>query len=83
MQSLGVISVNIWQILISLINLLLLYLIFKYFLFKPVTRMLEKRQSELDERYAKADEAKRAAEENYFLRSGITKMNTRELTSSR
>ena len=33
-QSLDIISVNIWQILISLINLLILFLMLKKFLFK-------------------------------------------------
>ncbi len=33
MQSLDVISVNLWQILISLCNLLILYLILKQFLY--------------------------------------------------
>ncbi len=64
MQSLDIISVNIWQILISLANLTLLFLIIKRFLFKPVKNMLSKRQAEIDERYGAADEAKRAAEED-------------------
>ncbi len=64
MQSLEVISVNVWQILISLLNLIILFLIIKKFLFKPVGKMLAKRQSELDARYNAADEAKRAAEED-------------------
>ncbi len=63
MQTLEVISVNFWQILISLLNLLILFLLFKKFLFKPVNNMLSKRQAELDERYNAADDAKRAAEE--------------------
>ena len=42
MQSLEVISVNIWHILISLCNLLILFLIVKRFLFKPVKKALEK-----------------------------------------
>ncbi len=67
MQSLEVISVNIWQILVSLINLILLFLIVKKFLFKPVNTMLSKRQRELDEKYEAADEAKRLAEENKLL----------------
>lgn len=67
MQSLEVISVNIWQILVSLINLILLFLIVKKFLFKPVNTMLAKRQQELDETYEAADEAKRLAEENKLL----------------
>lgn len=67
MQSLEVISVNIWQILVSLINLILLFLIVKKFLFKPVNTMLSNRQRELDEKYEAADEAKRLAEENKLL----------------
>ncbi len=67
MQSLEVISVNIWDTLISLINLILLFLIVKIFLFKPVNNMLAKRQSELDEQYEAAEEAKRKAEENKAL----------------
>lgn len=64
MQNLDVISVNLWQILISLCNLILLFLILKKFLYQPVTRMMQKRQEELDERYAAADEAQRQAESN-------------------
>ncbi len=64
MQNLEVISVNIWQILISLLNLIILFLIIKKFLFKPVNKMLLNRQNELDERYNDANEAKRIAEEN-------------------
>ena len=67
MQSLEVISVNIWQTLVSLLNLLILFLLFKKFLFKPVNNMLEKRQSEIDEKYAAADEAKRVAEDDRLL----------------
>ena len=67
MQSLEVISVNLWQILASLLNLLVLFLLFKLFLFKPVNNMLAKRQSEIDKRYADADEAKRKANEDKLL----------------
>ena len=67
MQSLEVISVNIWQILISLLNLLILLLMFKKFLFKPVNNMLAKRQSEIDAKYEAADEARKSAEEDKLL----------------
>lgn len=67
MQSLEVISVNLWQIFISLLNLLILFLLFKKFLFGPVNKMLAKRQSEIDARYDAADEAKRIAEEDKLL----------------
>ena len=46
MQNLSVISINIWQILISLVNLLLLTLAIKKFLFKPVQKVLETRRME-------------------------------------
>ena len=57
MQTLEIISVNLWQILISLANLLLIFLILKKFLFKPVQNMLDKRQGEVDAQYASAEQA--------------------------
>ena len=56
-ESLGVISLNIWHILISLINLVILFLVIKKFLFKPVKNMFAKREQELADKYAKADDA--------------------------
>ena len=64
MQTLDIISVNLWHILVSLANLLLIFLIVKRFLFKPVQGVFEKRRAELEHRYAAADEAQRVAEEN-------------------
>ncbi len=64
MQSLDIISVNIWTILISLVNLYILYRIIKRFLFKPVQKVLDQRQQELDGQYARAEKAEADAEEN-------------------
>ena len=64
MQTLDVISVNLWGILISLTNLFLLFLIIKKFLFKPVKNVLEKRQKELDDQYVAAKDAQLKADEN-------------------
>ncbi len=64
MQTLDVISVNIWQILISLLNLVLLFLILKKFLFKPVKKMLAKRKEDLDAQYENAQKAEDEAEEH-------------------
>ncbi len=61
MQSLDIISINFWNILISLANLLILFLLMKKFLYKPVTQVLEKRRAEINGDYAAADEAKRTA----------------------
>ncbi len=57
MQSLDIISVNFWQILVSLCNLLILFFVIKKFLFAPVEKMLSARQAEIDKQYDKADEA--------------------------
>ena len=64
MQTLDVISVNIWQIFISLCNLLILFLILKKFLYKPVKRVLAERQHSIDSKYSEADNAVKAAKEN-------------------
>ncbi len=61
MQSLDVISVNLWQIIVSLINLILLFLIIKRFLYKPVKKMLEERQKTIDGNYEDAEKAKEKA----------------------
>ena len=60
-MSMEVISVNIWLILISLCNLLILFLILKKFLFKPVTKTLDERKKAIDADYAAAAEANSAA----------------------
>ena len=62
MQNLGIISVNLWQILISLANLTILFLLLKKFLYKPVTKMLEARRAEIDSQYSDAEAAKNSAE---------------------
>ncbi len=64
MQASEIISVNIWQIVVSLLNLFLLFLIVKKFLFKPVKRVLESRQSKIDAQYAEAEEALSSAKES-------------------
>ena len=56
MQSLDIISVNIWQTLISLCNLLIIFLILKKFLFGPVQAMIKTRREQVDKIYTDADE---------------------------
>lgn len=64
MQHLEIISLNVWQILISLCNLLILFVILKRFLYKPVNKVLAARQQAVDSQYAEAEEAKKKAEED-------------------
>ncbi len=59
-----VISVNIWQILISLCNLVIIFLIMKKFLFAPVRKVIAQRQAKIDADYAAAEEANTKAQES-------------------
>lgn len=61
MQPLEIISVNLWQMVISLCNLVILFLILKKFLYKPVKKVLAQRQAAVDEQYAAARQAEEAA----------------------
>ena len=61
-NNLAIISVNLWQILISLCNLLIIFLILKKFLFKPVRNIIATRKAQIDADYAKADEAAKKAQ---------------------
>lgn len=62
------IGVNPWTALFTLLNFLLLFFVAKKFLFVPVKNMIDSRQKEIDDMYAKADAAKeqaQALEEEY------------------
>ena len=64
MQTLEIISVNLWQILISLANLLLIFLILKKFLFKPVKKVMDERKALVDKQFADAAAAQAEADQN-------------------
>ena len=64
MQTLEIISVNLWQILISVANLLIIYLILKKFLFKPVTKVMDDRKAMVDKQFADAEAAQQEADAN-------------------
>ena len=62
-QSLDIISVNLWQILISLANLLIMFLILKRFLFNPVHKIFAQRQEQVDKLYGDAETDRNAAKD--------------------
>lgn len=62
MQSLDVISINLWQILISLCNLVILFLILKKFLYKPVKNVVKEREEDLKNKYSQAENCMAQAE---------------------
>lgn len=55
-------GVNPWTALFTLANTVTLFIVLKKSLFKPVMKMIEDRQNEIDEMYQKADDSKRQAE---------------------
>ena len=63
-EYLELISLNIWHIVATIGNLLILTWILKKFLWKPVTNMLERRKREVDCIYQEAEDAKRVAEQD-------------------
>ncbi len=69
MQTLEVISINLWQILISIANLLIMFLILKKFLFAPVKKVFELRSEKIDRDYSDAKKAKEDAERDARLYS--------------
>ncbi|MBQ7363325.1 MAG: F0F1 ATP synthase subunit B [Clostridia bacterium] len=53
------VGVNFWTMLFAWCNLLILYIFLKKFLFKPIKKMIDSRQAEIDGMYSDA-EGKRA-----------------------
>ena len=62
MNNLDIISLNIWQILISLANLVILFLLFKKFLFEPVKKIKAKREAEVASVYEEASKTQQEAQ---------------------
>ena len=60
-QFLDIISVNVWDILISFANLLIMFLILRRFLFKPVQKMLAERKQQVEQIYNEAQKSREAA----------------------
>ena len=57
------VGVNLWTMIFAWINLLILYLLFKKFLFVPIKNMIDSRQQEIDDMYSDADSARKSAAE--------------------
>ena len=55
------ISIAPWTMIFQLINLLILMVAFKKYLFKPVMAVLEKRRAEIEGHYEEAEKAESAA----------------------
>lgn len=54
-------GVNFFTCIATLLNLLIVYALMKKFLFKPVKKMIDERQQEIDDQYADADRSRKEA----------------------
>lgn len=63
-EYLDLISIDPYHMIITIANLLIMYLLIKKFLFKPVTRILEERKAQVDKIYDDAGRAQEAADKN-------------------
>ncbi len=81
----SVFQVNGWQLLFTLLNLLLNFFILKHFLYKPVKKMFESRQKEVEDTYSRAEEAETAAtqlREEYQQKIAAAKNDADEIVRS-
>ena len=66
-DNLELISLNIWHIIATIANLLILFFILKKFLWKPVKKVMAERQGQVDEIYKNAEESAAIAERDKQL----------------
>lgn len=57
----SVVGINPWTALFTFCNFMITFLVLKKFFFKPVKKMIDDRQKEIDGMYADANEAKKQA----------------------
>ena len=59
---LSFVTIDVWTLIFTWGNLLILYVLMKKLLFKPVTAILEKRRQDVDDIYSSANDAQNEAE---------------------
>lgn len=57
------VTVDMWTMIFTWVNLIILYLLLKRFLFRPVSRILEERKNEIEKDFLAAENASARAEE--------------------
>lgn len=84
-MNLGFVSVDVWTLIFTWVNLVILIFIMKKLLFKPVKRIIDQRQSEIDKMYTDAEESKHKAEEmekDYTQKLSEAKSEANEIVTS-
>lgn len=85
MDTLSIFNINVYEIITQIINLLLMCLFLSKFLLKPVTKMLEARQNDVDANYADSETAKAEAEtlrDDYAKRIAEAKNEAAQITKA-
>ena len=57
----GFVGVNFWTMIFAWVNILILYLAMRKFLFGPIKNMIDARQKEIDDLYADAESSRESA----------------------
>ena len=78
----SLVDFNGWTLIAQILNLFIQIYLFKRFLFKPVKKIFEQRQQEVDSLYADAEEAKAAYETHLKTASEEAKAITTRAISS-
>lgn len=58
----GFVGVNFWTMLFAWVNILILYLAMRKYLFVPIKNMIDSRQKEIDDLYADAEQSRESAQ---------------------
>ena len=85
----SLVGVNPWTALFTFCNMIITFLLLKKFLFKPVKKMIDQRQKEIDDMYREAEAAKlqvdyeehlssARAERDEILRDAVSRARKRE-----
>lgn len=61
-EFLAFVTIDVWTLIFTWGNLIILFLLMKKFLFKPINNILDKRKKEIDEMYESAQSSKGDAE---------------------
>ena len=78
------VDLNLWRVFVTICNTLILFLIVKHFLFKPLRAMLASREQEITDLYARAEADRTQAEEmkrNYTASIANAKNEAAEIVS--
>jgi len=81
----SLVSLDVWTALFTLINTIITFVVLKKFLFKPVLKVIDDRQKEIDDIYADAAKAKAEAQElqsTYTAKLSAAKAESEQILSA-